>query len=396
VSSGWPVVRLGEVLTERREVPDPADLLDGTIRIVAKIGFADGRIDLRRGGTTRTDMILIRPGDLVVSGINAAKGAIGYFDGSHGEPIAATIHYGAYVPRAERVEPRYLWLFLRSEAFRRLLAREVPGGIKSELRASRLLPLAIPLPSLPEQRRLLGRIEGLAGKVEKAKQLAASSRDLVDGLVSAVVERYLNPAGKTGWTECTLGDHVLDTQYGTSEKSEKGRGGTPVLRMGNIRAGRLDVTHLEYLSLAPAEEQRLLLRRGDILVNRTNSAELVGKCAVFDLPGPYAFASYLIRVRVDEVKADPRLLAFFINGPTARKYLLAHRKQMTGQANINARTLLRLPLALPPRAEQGRLLGLLERVQEEADAVRRAQERRAQELEALLPAILDRAFRGEL
>lgn len=74
MSKSWPKIPLGDVLTERREVPDPGALATSAVRIVSKIGFNDGQIQLRADGETKTGMILIRPGDLVVSGINAADG----------------------------------------------------------------------------------------------------------------------------------------------------------------------------------------------------------------------------------------------------------------------------------------------------------------------------------
>ena len=133
-----------------------------------------------------------------------------------------------------------------------------------------------------------------------------------------------------------------------------------------------------------------------IVVNRTNSAELVGKCAVFDLERDFAFASYLIRLRLDADRADPLLVASFINSPAGRAYMFSERKQMTGQANVNATKLKALPLALPPLPEQRRIVAELDALQAEVDALKRLQAETATELDALLPAILDRAFKGEL
>ena len=165
MSNSWPMVPLGEILTERQEVPPADGLAKGEIRILAKIAFDDGKIQLRTGTETRTGMILVRPGDLVVSGINAAKGAIAIYEDGNSEPIAATIHYGAYIPNRERAEVRYLWWLLRSGTFRDLLFEFVPGGIKTELKARRFLPIPIPLPPLPEQRRIVARIGELAPKI---------------------------------------------------------------------------------------------------------------------------------------------------------------------------------------------------------------------------------------
>ncbi|MBK7449741.1 MAG: hypothetical protein IPJ47_10030 [Anaerolineales bacterium] len=90
------------------ETPTPESLENGEVSIVSKIGFNQGKIELRSDGKTKTGMILIRPGDLVVSGINAAKGAIAIYDERNDKPIAGTIHYGSYIPNKERVEIKYM------------------------------------------------------------------------------------------------------------------------------------------------------------------------------------------------------------------------------------------------------------------------------------------------
>ena len=95
-SSDWPQIALGEILTERTEVPEPSLLESGAIPIVSKIRFSDGKIELRSETATKTKMILIRPGDLVLSGINAMKGAIAIYAPEMPTPAAATIHYAAY------------------------------------------------------------------------------------------------------------------------------------------------------------------------------------------------------------------------------------------------------------------------------------------------------------
>ena len=87
-------------------------------------------------------------------------------------------------------------------------------------------------------------------------------------------------------------------------------------------------------------------------MNRTNSAELVGKCAVFDLEGDYSFASYLIRLLLDKQRADPWLVVAYINSPIGREYMLSEKRQMTGQANVNCTKLKALPIALATLAEQ--------------------------------------------
>src|SRR3990172_6924916 len=168
MSKTWPKVRLEEVLTERRETPDSNDLDSGRVKIVEKISFGTGQIQLRSNGSTKTGMILVHPGDLLVSGINAAKGAIAIYDESATESAAATIHYGAYIPNRENVDVRFLWWMLRSRFFKELLSENVPGGIKMELKAKRLLPIPVPRPPLSEQRRIVMRMEELSVQLQEA------------------------------------------------------------------------------------------------------------------------------------------------------------------------------------------------------------------------------------
>jgi type I restriction enzyme S subunit len=207
----WPTVPLGEVLQERQETPSADALASGKIRIVSKIGFNDGTIQLRSDGKTKTGMILIRPGDLVVSGINAGKGAIAIYGEENGEPVAATIHYGAYIPNKDRVNVRFLWWLLRSGTFRELLLQYVPGGIKTELKATcpeqsgfaptsesggaavvsqkKINPMEIPLPPLPKQRRLVGYLDGLAGQVAALARLQSESHLRLEQLLPSILDR---------------------------------------------------------------------------------------------------------------------------------------------------------------------------------------------------------------
>ena len=133
-------------------------------------------------------MILARPGDLVISGINAAKGAIAIYDGENTDPIAATIHYGAYAPRPDRADLKFLWWFFRSQYFRDLLSEHVPGGIKTELKAKRLYQFRYPLPPLTEQRRVVARIEELASQIHEARTLRREAAEEAEALSQSGAE----------------------------------------------------------------------------------------------------------------------------------------------------------------------------------------------------------------
>ena len=115
MSTKWPQVRLGEILIERRDEPSQDDLSLGRIKIVGKIGFDNGLIKFRSDSETKTGMILVYPGDLLISGINASKGAIAIYSEENDQPVAATIHYSAYEVSKDKADITYLWWFIRSE-----------------------------------------------------------------------------------------------------------------------------------------------------------------------------------------------------------------------------------------------------------------------------------------
>jgi type I restriction enzyme S subunit len=166
--------------------------------------------------------------------------------------------------------------------------------------------------------------------------------------------------------------------------------------MGNIIDGRVSFDDLKYIELPPEEEAKFLLSEGDILFNRTNSAELVGKTAVYPRGKRAVFASYLIRIVADPEQALSHFISAYINSPFGRQYIEVHRTRAIGQANVNATKLKAMSIPVPPLSQQRRIVEYLGSVQAQVTALKRAQEFTAAELDRLEQSILARAFRGEL
>jgi len=160
------------------------------------------------------------------------------------------------------------------------------------------------------------------------------------------------PTAPSSYVTTSLRDVALSIDYGTSEKlSGTAEGGIPVLRMGNIQAGLLDLDDLKYCA-DPANVDSLMLTEGDLLFNRTNSPELVGKSAVFRSPLPMSFASYLIRVRLNPQYADCDYVNYWLNSAWGRAWAHQVRTDGVSQSNINGTKLGDMPLLLPPVEEQ--------------------------------------------
>ncbi|MDX8048591.1 restriction endonuclease subunit S [Lentzea sp. BCCO 10_0798] len=161
------------------------------------------------------------------------------------------------------------------------------------------------------------------------------------------------------WAPTMLGCISTDIRYGTSLKTSDS-GEVPVLRMGNIQKQRLEFDKLKYLPLTP-DLKHLMLEHGDILFNRTNSAALVGKSAVFHGGGPFTFASYLIRVRLHP-DVEPDFVNLWLGSSAGREWANRVKTDAISQSNINGTSLGQFPLALPSRSEQVRIVERVEAI----------------------------------
>ena len=193
----------------------------------------------------------------------------------------------------------------------------------------------------------------------------------------------------------TVGDAAVLLEYGTSKKSDEDTAGVPVLRMGNIQDGRLELDDLKY-SMPDREIERLMLQDGDLLFNRTNSPELVGKAAVFHESEAMTFASYLIRVRFALEVADPDFVNYWINSAWGRTWARHVKTDGVSQSNINGTKLGAMPLPLPPIDEQREIVLRASHLLNTADLLQKRIDQAERHLQRSSQAVLAKAFRGEL
>jgi type I restriction enzyme, S subunit len=380
-----PLRRLSEIMRVRWHFATDEEITSGAVSMVDRVSF-NGEIFAGQKQQTKMVQFIAFPGDLVISKIRARQGSIGLVESKHG-PVGVTIHYRVLTPDPNCLNGLYGWLALRSSYCRAQFLAATGGAMKGEISEASLLAIRIPLPTLAEQRAIVSRWREAQQEIAQARdrrknrKIATETRFFADlGLKSrtrhslpnafAVLWKdfhrwgvNFNQLNQTG-TDLTHGryrpvslDSIVElVQYGTSEKANSSAQGIAVIRMNNIVHGELDLSNLKYLQLPEAEVEKLLLRDGDILFNRTNSKELVGKCAVFHAKGDYVFASYLIRVRPDFKKANPDFLAYVINCPIGRQQIDALSRQIIGQANVNSKELLSLQIPLPPLSVQSEII----------------------------------------
>ena len=197
-----------------------------------------------------------------------------------------------------------------------------------------------------------------------------------------------------GWTWTHLGSCSLGSDYGTSAKSN-GRGGTPVLRMGNIQNGRIDWNDLVY-STDKDEIETYSLKRGDVLFNRTNSPEHVGKSAIYRGERPALFAGYLVRVNQIDSIASGTYVTYFLNSPRAREHGNRVKTDGVNQSNINGTKLQSYPIPICSSSEQAEIVRTLDTNLHATEELNREIDSAIVCADVLRQSILEKAFSGQL
>jgi type I restriction enzyme S subunit len=398
MSKQWPKVKLGEMLRHRKEFITIDDLTN----------YKRPRVQLHVQGIVQRDEVpgaliktkkqqVCRAGEFLVAEIDAKVGGFGIVPESLNGSIVSS-HYFLFVIDEAKLNRRFLDFFIRTPTFREQVAAQGSTNYAA-IRPAHVLNYEISLPPLVEQRRVVARIDGLAAQIHEASTLRHQATEEAEALPLAELSAVFNREAKQRGT-IRLENLITEAGYGSSEKcdAERADGATPVLRIPNVASERINLVDLKYARLNQRDSERLLLSEGDVLVVRTNgSLELVGRSAVVPkLEEPVAFASYMIRLRFDRKHIAPDYAQRMMQHLRVAGVLVDFARTTAGQYNVSLGRLRAAEIPVPPLAEQRRIVAELDALQAEVDALKRLQAETAAELDALLPSILDRAFKGEL
>jgi len=252
-------------------------------------------------------------------------------------------------------------------------------------------------PSFSEQQRIAAVLQDHMAAVERARAAAEVRREAATALSAAYVHAALNTAEAARWPMRRLIELCeTEGQYGTSVRSNGDGRGVPVLGMFHIHEGRIRWQNVACVKLSEKDQAKYLLRKGDLLFNRTNSAELVGKTAVYDLDRQALFASYLIRFRINRHLADPRFVSFFMNSEQGRRFIERKMARAIGQVNISASTIHQMPMPAPDLAVQQQICEWLGDKMASAATLRSVIRSELEAIRALPSTLLQRAFSGSL
>ncbi|MFK5927184.1 MAG: restriction endonuclease subunit S [Desulfuromusa sp.] len=291
---------------------------------------------------------------------------------------------------SDEVFPRYLYHWLTSGETQHKLRR---CGRQTTNISNMSFDLArqiqIPLPPLPEQRRIAAILDKADAIRHKRQQAIRLTEEF---LRSVFLDMFGDPVtNPKGWEVGTIRDLVSEVKYGTSQKAGA-EGAYPILRMGNITyKGGWKLNDLKYVDISEKDLSKYLVENGDLLFNRTNSKELVGKTAVFNQDQPMAYAGYLIRVRPN-IQNTNEYISGYLNSDHGKKTLVGMCKSIVGMANINAQELQNIKILKAPLEEQRKYQAIVKSVGD----FRGALVEPSALTDNLFNALVQRAFRGDL
>ena len=445
-AAGWIQATLGDFVATRTRGIVPNKTPDTTFELYSVPSLDTGAPEIVTGSEVGSNKQIVDEGTVLLCKINPRINRTWVVSSHTPNQKIASTEWITFPPN-ESFEPKYLAYYLKQDTVRDFLAANASGvgGSLMRVKPTTLKDYPFPLAPLDQQKRIVAEIEKQFSRLDEAvsnlKRVKANLKRYKAAVLKAAVEgrlveteaelarregrsyetggqllqriletrriqwqgkgKYKEPAAPDttdlpelpeGWVWATVEQLACLVEYGSSAKTKEDPNGVPVLRMGNIVEGELRFDELKFLPANHNEFPKLLLKPSDLLFNRTNSPELVGKTAVYaGSPKVCSFASYLIRVRLVD-GAVSNLLAAYINSSHGRNWVKSVVTQQVGQANVNGTKLQALSVPLPPETEQHRIvaevdrrLSLLRETEAQVDAD-------LQRAERLRQSILSKAF----
>jgi type I restriction enzyme S subunit len=426
----WKKMKLGDVLKNREGRYKPNDPAIVGLKRIDKINFS-GQIFLSDKGSN-TDMILIKKGDLVISGINVEKGALAVYNGE--EDILATIHYSSYICDTTKIDIDFLKVFLRSPDFVQLLKEQVPGGIKTEIKPKHILPLEVYFPETTSEQKVIAKhffekeakfkqldehisyqltlLDSLNQAIlQEAVQGKLVMQDPKDEPTSELLKRIKAEKAKSGkkekplppikpeeipfeipesWVWCRLGEICSKIGSGSTPKgSNYSKSGFPFFRSQNIYNDGLVYDDIKFVSDEVQKQMSgTIVLANDILLNITGGS--MGRCALVPEDFEEGNVSQHVCI-IRPLHINRNYFHKIVLSPYFQKFIFSSTTG-AGREGLPKYNLEQFAIPLPPLSEQKRIVAEIEKQLAKTKQLSKHIIANQQATEQLLKALLHQAF----
>lgn len=396
MSKSCPMVRLGEVITHRKEFIQVNDFEN----------YKRCRVQLHAQGIVLRDIVpgaeiktkkqqVCKAGDFLVAEIDAKVGGFGIVPEELDRAIVSS-HYFLFTINETLLSRRFLDIYIRTPFFRDQVTAQGSTNYAA-IRPKDVLEYKIPLPPLSEQQRIVARIEELASKVEEARGLRQETISAADAAWHAYLKKYIESGVKGGWDLKPINEvaEINPSKKELANCSEDMKVSfVPMSAVDGI-AGR--IKRAEVKRLCEVRNGYTFFSEGDVIFARITPCMQNGKSAIAkELTNGIGFGSTEFHV----MRPRPNLLAEWLHSILRHKDFkddaAAHFKGTAGQQRVPQSFLESKKIPIPPLPEQRRIVEYLDNLQFKVDEMKKLQAETQKELNALMPSILDRAFKGGL
>jgi type I restriction enzyme S subunit len=400
MTSGWQTVELGKVMQlEIDAVPVDSQ---SEFQMAGVYSFARGlfkRESLPNTQTTYKFFHRLHKDMFVISVPKGWEGALARvsenFDGMFLSPVFPTFR-----ANPKELDIRYFEWYCRQSKIWDELRRKSRGiGARREsISADKFLSLEIPLPPLDEQRRVVERVEALAARIAKAQSLRDEASEESEFLHGSFAAKALIDVSNS--PKYSIGN-ICEVRGGIQKSPARlpDANPTPYLTVAHVQRNHIDISSpTRYFEVSPDELPRWKLEIGDLLIIEGNgSADQIGRVALYrgEL-GICVHQNHIIRARPNKEIVSSEYLNMYMNSPLGQDEVQKRSRTTSGLRTLSVGRIREIEIPIPPLDEQRRIVAYLDSVQARLASLRELQSAAGEELDALLPSVLDRAFRGEL
>jgi type I restriction enzyme S subunit len=400
-----PLVPLAEVLKPicRPQSVDP----EKSYRILGAHWYAEGLYvkDTLPGSQIRADKVFsVEEGDFVYNRLFAWKGSFAVATAANAGCYVSN-EFPCFVVNPDKADANFLWrYFSRVSAWEEALGLSTGGTptSRNRLKEEKFLAMEIPLPPLIEQRRIVARIEELASKINEARTLRINTVNEMDAIMRSVVTR-IDQYLRTKHSVAELEDFASG-QRGALRSGPFGSAllhsefvieGIPAIGIQDVQENRFELTRRWNVTPEKAEElRRYTIKPRDILV--TVMGTLGRACVVPDDIPRMVSTKHVWTVTIDQTRAEPKWVSYWLNFSSLVRDDLLGQGTGTAIPGLNGEKIRALFLPDIPLLDQQNIVAELDALQAQVDALKKLQAETAAELDALLPSILDKAFKWQL
>ncbi len=392
-------VSVGDVLSqvERSEPVDPSkpyDLLgvrwygEGLFVRESRLGAEIAAVKLNA----------VQEGDFIYNRLFAWKGSFALArsgdDGGH-----VSNEFPIFRVDLRRLDPRFLMYFFRQPAVWQAVLERSAGGTptsRNRLKEDRFLALTMPLPDLDEQRRVAGLLDSVFERIGQALHLRTTSRSMFQGLQDSLIARAFHGVASGPRLPISA---FAEVRGGIQKTRDRIPISNPVryLTVAHVGRNAISLDDPRFFEVAPDELERWRLLAGDVLIIEGNgSPTQIGRTALFRGEiDPCVHQNHVIRIRTDGTVA-PEFLNAFLNSPQGQGEVQSRGRTTSGLLSLSVGRIQGIEVPAPPLEVQQRVVAEVDAARQQGELLMRSAEGSHRHLESLQPAILNRAFAGEL